>query len=344
MVADLRYSLERLERLAARRPELHVSAMEATEAVKRYTALTRARAAGRSVIDASLAAISTDALLSSTASFDIDDLDPHLLEAFETAFPSKDIAELSYESPEQWRGLVSAWQGKYFEVLARERLNAGEHFGHLRLAPGQEAGLAEDISQTGWDLWIADESGEIVKTVQLKATQCIDYVREALERYPDEHIVATADLAHHAPAMPLFDVDQIYVDELTESLDVLAGELSVTYFDELAKGLLVIAAPVVIFGSEALRYRRGQSTPRQAGRRIVGRLSKLGVASGVGWGVNSLISGAGLPAVFTTRVGMDIVRSDALRRKLIERRMAEAEQVVAACSRREHCTSRSRSF
>ena len=92
------------------------------------------------------------------------------------------------------KGFLSAWKGKYFEVLVRDELNAGEWVGDIHLEPGQTALLAESAIQPGWDLQIINSDGSVAQELQLKATESLSYVKEALERYPDIGVLTTDEV------------------------------------------------------------------------------------------------------------------------------------------------------
>ena len=48
----------------------------------------------------------------------------------------------------------------------------------------QQARLAQNPNQPGWDLSFEDANGEVVQDLQLKATDSISYVETAKEKYP----------------------------------------------------------------------------------------------------------------------------------------------------------------
>ena len=54
------------------------------------------------------------------------------------------------------------------------------------------------MTQPGWDGVVLNASGEVVESIQLKATESADYLRETLARYPDIQIVATSEAAERA--------------------------------------------------------------------------------------------------------------------------------------------------
>ena len=85
-------------------------------------------------------------------------------------------------------------KGKYFEVLVRDRLNAGESVGELQLQPGQVATLVESPTQPGIDLLIKNEDGSTDELLQLKASESLGYVRRAFDRYPDIRVVTPSEV------------------------------------------------------------------------------------------------------------------------------------------------------
>ena len=64
--------------------------------------------------------------------------------------------------------------------------------GHL--PDGYEAVLAESAVNPGWDIAIVDDDGFVVDELQMKATDSVDYVKAALEKYPDIDIVTTEEV------------------------------------------------------------------------------------------------------------------------------------------------------
>lgn len=125
-----------------------------------------------------------------------DNVDPLLLKAVYDTNPSLKETYFFGLEGDALQGAVNTAKGKYFEYLVVERLNAGEQVGPLVLADGFRAELAESFTQPGWDLRIVDAHGATAEYLQLKATDSVGYVRDALERYPDFQILATHDVAH----------------------------------------------------------------------------------------------------------------------------------------------------
>ena len=147
-----------------------------------------------------LAAVASDIALDDLTSLGLEpDANPQLQEAFKLANRSVVPDSLVGLSENSINGYVANTKGKYFEVLVRDRLNDQRVLGELRLEPGQKAVLAESRNQPGWDLEIIDRQGETVEQIQLKATESMSYVRDALEKYPDFRVAGTGGVGQHVP-------------------------------------------------------------------------------------------------------------------------------------------------
>ena len=100
---------------------------------------------------------------------------PQLLEAFGMQYPNVPIESLRGASEQRLTGLAKGVKGKYFEVLATDRLNDGESVGGLALGSGQVARLADSPTQQGWDVEIVNQDGTLDEALQLKATESMSY-------------------------------------------------------------------------------------------------------------------------------------------------------------------------
>ena len=136
-------------------------ASESSERTIRDLYVRHARQREQTVLDAVAATAGLGGILHQLSHAPTE-LDPQLEEAFSLAFPDRTTEVLHGASTEELQGYASAWKGKYFEVVVRDRLQAGEAVGDLQLRTGQEAMLADSPSQPGWDLQIVDEHGESV--------------------------------------------------------------------------------------------------------------------------------------------------------------------------------------
>ena len=125
--------------------------------------------------------------------YHIDYIPEEVEEAYKAAYPIKsqtdnlrDIIEDADDT--ELAGLISGIKGKLFEMRYVDFLNDGH------LPDGYEAVLAESATNPGWDIAILDNNGIAVNELQMKATESVDYIKTALERYPDIDIVTTEEV------------------------------------------------------------------------------------------------------------------------------------------------------
>lgn len=125
--------------------------------------------------------------------YHIDYIPEEVEKAYKAAYPIKsqtdnlrDIIEDADNT--ELAGLISGIKGKLFEMRYVDFLNNGH------LPDGYEAVLAESATNPGWDIAILDNNGIAVNELQMKATDSVDYIKTALERYPDIDIVTTEEV------------------------------------------------------------------------------------------------------------------------------------------------------
>ncbi len=212
--------------------------------------------------------------ISQSASFDVGSLSPQTLEAFSLAYPGHDPQSLVAVTDEQLQGYLAAWKGKLFEVIVRDRLNAGESVGPLTLSAGQTAELATSTTQRGWDLRILDDSGETVDKLQLKATESLAYIKHALEKYPridvyatDEVVRGAADLGDHIYA------SGVSLDEVHSHLASPLAELNESPVGELTDSVFPWMPLVVILSTEGIMTLAGRHSFSRA---LQGALFRIG--------------------------------------------------------------------
>ena len=161
------------------------------------------------------------------------DVDPLLLKAIQDTNPTLTEANLFALDGDALQGAVNTAKGKYFEYLVVDSLNQGHQVGPLLLAPGQQALLAESMTQPGWDLRIVDEHDVVVEYLQLKATDSVAYISSALERYPDIQILATDEVADSGLVLDSGITDQdlrAHVEKGVDSVDVSLTESFLDHF------------------------------------------------------------------------------------------------------------------
>lgn len=187
---------------------------------REYRALVDEHQQGRRMVD-SLAVggdLLSDILGGGDASADV-----HA--AYASAYP--DLAQkMSFESvvrslhDSQIEGFISGVKGKLFEMRYMEYLNDGN------LPDGYYAELAHSATQPGWDIAVHGPDGHVSSLLQLKATDSVEYVRHALERYPDIDVVTTDEVysqlvmngaADHVSGSGITDAD--LTQHVTEAVD-----------------------------------------------------------------------------------------------------------------------------
>ena len=164
------------------------------------------------------------------------DVDPLLLKAIQDTNPTLIEENLFALDGDALQGAVNTAKGKYFEYLVADRLNQGQQVGPLLLEPGQQAVLAESMTQPGWDLRIVNEHDAVVEYLQLKATDSVAYIRSALERYPDIQILATGEVADSGLVLDSGITDQelrVHVEMGVDAVDVSLTEYFLDHFHPL---------------------------------------------------------------------------------------------------------------
>lgn len=257
------------------------------------------KARGTSIMDAAAIGFAFDVVFSEPT-FDLAKITPEMASAWEMAYPNVPIESLAGRSTEDLAGAISGWKGKLFEVEVANRLNDGEWVGDLHLEAGQHAELAASATQPGWDLQILNEDGSVADAVQLKATESVAYVHEALERYPDTPILAThevaAKLADHGTVID----SGLQNDILTDSVSDHVADASADAFSDGLIGAMPVSIIVV---TEAARVLSGKKTVDAALASGGDRLAKGVVAGAVAAGVSVIATPfVGAIAGFMTRL------------------------------------------
>lgn len=262
----------------------------------------------QSLLDAAATVVSLNTIIHSDA-IDYDVITPQMREAFELAFPNDDLAErltnLDSDNAAQLTGFMNNWRGKYFEVRVRDELNSTGQVGDLVLSDGQSAVLAPDINQPGWDLMIVSESGVPVSEIQLKATDSVSYVKNALERYPDVEVLTT-EAASDSSSVIDSAVDivrtqaiNIATDELNSRVSAFANEMEDSPLQDAIEAVGLGLPVLMTVGAGGVMWLTGRQTLGQA----VSRSIDQAVESGTTEAVDALLAltGAGYVPVWLTR-------------------------------------------
>ncbi len=270
--------------------------------------------------------------------------DPLLQKAIELT-THRPIDELAADAV-SLQGAINAAKGRYFELLVEEKLNAGEAVGELSLRSGEHFQLASTMTQPGWDGVVLNASGEVVESIQLKATESADYLRETLARYPDIQIVATSEAAERATG-PLngLVLDSGIDDQTLERLvhNAFSAETTADNFLDAFNPLLPL---VLIAASEGYTVKLGRKSVEEAFANGLSRgkhsltgtaLGAFCAAIGLGWfsvipaawaarkGPDKLLQGAG---ELCAELRKEIERGKNEYRKASEAAQAHHEEVI----------------
>ena len=257
----------------------------------------------RQVLD--LAALAADVSLDRITNLGLEpDADPQFLQAFRLQYPNVSLESLQGSSEERLSGLANGVKGKYFEVLARDRLNAGERLDEIELEPGQVAKLAESSTQPGWDLQIVNEDGSVAEEIQLKATESMSRIKDALERYPGIRVATPSEIDDTADEILGTGISNQQLERVTEAqLGELSEGMAQDLLDTGAEAALdsipfmSIAMTGVIEGRNLLM---GRSTFRESLRQGAKRLGRATVYDAIGTLLGP--TGVAVPAVIGLRM------------------------------------------
>lgn len=296
------------------------------DAVSRYTGFRKT-----GILD--IACVAANLTLN-LGSAEASDLDPLAKQAVIDTNPSFDFA--SPPTGEALEGAINAAKGKYFEYMVVERLNNGERVGDVVLPRGYEAVLAESPNQPGWDVKIIDRDGRVSEFLQLKASDNIGYVKDALERYPDIQIMTTDEVADTMQTSQVILDSDISDEWLTSAIEETMLE-NESYMDLFLEAFSPVMSLAVIASTEGLQILVNKKSVTHAISEGVSRSGRslasqavAGViyASGGGW--------LALPAGIFTRLILErmhdlqvaseiIVRS---RIEMIQLRLFQQDQLL----------------
>lgn len=260
--------------------------------------------------------------------------------AFEAAYPDLATVETFAEAVDRMQaselpGLVAGVKGKLFEQELVEYLNDGN------LPDGFTAGIAPSATQPGWDISVIDEQGTAVELLQARATESVDYVRDAIERYPDIDIVSTSEVYAQMAALGL--AEQVRDGGITEAAleatvqsaaNVASGGVDATDLMPSTLGLAIIGLSVFMDKSLAGEQRAAEFGSRSGRVGVASVAAKSVMIATQTWWLGLMV-GAGSHWLATKGRGkreqyealedmVDIVRK---RENRIKRRHAKARRI-----------------
>ncbi len=282
-----------------------------------------------------VAAIAADISLDDVLNLGLEpDANPLFREALSRQYPNVDVETLDGASEGRLMGLANGVKGKYFEMLVRDRLNAGERVGELQLQPGQIARLAESPTQPGWDLRIENEDGTIDEFLQLKATDSMSYVKNALVEYPEIRVVVPSEVDDQEDDILGTDISNKQLDNITEAQIGEMGESAVE--DTLDRGAeaafdsIPFASMIATGVIEGRNVLTGRSTLRESFRRGAKRMGRASVYNAIG--VALAPTGVGVPVVIGMRIAEGRVSKRIALVEHLESRTRELERFTASAA------------
>jgi hypothetical protein len=296
------------------------------DAVKRYTGFSKTALLD---IACDAANISSSTILAADAEYD-----PLARQAVLDTNPGFDFS--NPPSGEQLQGALNAAKGKYFEYLVIDRLNEGERVGDIVLPRGFKAVIADSLNQPGWDIRIVDPTGHTAEYLQLKATDSLSYVKNAIERYPDIRIMATNEVADTATG------SEIIIDS-DLSNDWLSGNVKRAMLEDdsladlFVESFFPIISLAIVAGTEGMQVLVSRKSVNDSLTSIISRsgksLTSQAVAAAVYACGGSFLS---VPAGIFTRMVLErihdlnvaseiIIRS---RIEMIQLRLFQQEQLL----------------
>lgn len=227
--------------------------------------------------------------------------DPLVVAALQDTVPSFD-----FDNPftgEALEGAINTAKGKYFEYLVVDRLNNGQRVGDVILPEGYTAQIAESMNQPGWDVQILDSNQHVSDYLQLKATDNLAYIKEALDRYPDMTILTTDEIATDVFGAEMVLGSGVSNDELGQSIQAAMGETD----SALTEGFLDAFNPLLplafILGTEGFRLGVSKGDIKQAVLSTSHRVTRTIASQTIGALVFSLGGGwLALPTTILTGV------------------------------------------
>ena len=230
-----------------------------------------------------------------------------VIDAFHAQFPNhgssfvEAVNDLAGD-PDRLTGLINGVKGKVFELDYAKWLN------HGHLPDGWTAELAHNANNPAWDISIHDVHGHVDDLFQLKATESLDYIRDAIAAHPDIDVVVPHEvyerLADHPELIG-------HIADGHETLSHISGHVADGIHHAESAGAtshLPFVGPVIaigfMVGLNYIEYRRGKVTLEEALGNLRERGTLYMVSSAFGWAAVALAHEpfVGLPVSIAIRL------------------------------------------
>lgn len=226
------------------------------------------------------------------------DIDTDILRAFKLQYPNEGsfIANVKEHAhnPEELQGLLNGVKGKLFEIEVEKYFNDGN------LHDGLHAELASSPTQPGYDILIVNnQTLEVEDRIQVKATDNLEYVKDALEKNPEIEIISTTEITQKINETNLSESvsdigisDSSLENQLSDSVDTIQadhidflipiptlGIIAISSLSQLRKGdnnEVIIDRTIERTSKSIVSYYTGKLFLSLSGIPIVGVLASVG--------------------------------------------------------------------
>ena len=200
-------------------------------------------------------------------------------QAFALAYPNLAQTETFSDAVERMSsdelvGLVSGVKGKLFELELVDHLNNGG------LPDGYHAEIADSATQPGWDIRVLDEHGQVSELLQAKATESVQYVQEALQRYPDIDVTTTTEV--HAQLTALGLAENVHGSGISEAALQAKVEAAAAHSDAAFDASDLVPSSIGLAVIALSVFMKKDASLREKGEHFGQRSAKAGVSAGVG--------------------------------------------------------------
>ncbi|SEG13254.1 hypothetical protein SAMN05421819_1898 [Bryocella elongata] len=248
---------------------------------------------------------------------------PHaVIEAYHAQYPQmhasfvEEVHHLA-ANPAALQGFVNGVKGKLFEIDYVQWLNAG-HLPH-----GCVAELAHSATQPAWDIVVRDSHGHIQELLQLKATDSIAYVRDAIAAHPHVDVVVPHELYERMSAHP--ELLHHLVDGKAHLLEMNQRVAEGIHHADVAHVGFHIPVVAIAFAAweSFSRYRRGELTREEEIARFFERSALATFANAAGWAAHVVTHSSLLtvPAGMMARMAGGQLVHNVRRRKILDAKM-----------------------
>ena len=144
---------------------------------------------------------------------------------------------------------------------------------------GYHAEIADSATQPGWDIRVLDEHGQVSELLQAKATESVQYVQEALQRYPDIDVTTTTEV--HAQLTALGLAENVHGSGISEAALQAKVEAAATHSDTAFDASDLVPSSIGLAVIALSVFMKKDASLREKGEQFGQRSAKAGVSAGL---------------------------------------------------------------